>query len=133
MEKLFKVRSLPCIPFLILYVNLKQLHQSALPDAVVGDESLSFMALQECCKGKTYLVCLDDVWSCEVERQLNFLDESTASKLLVSTRIRNLIGDATEVQLALLSSTEAIAMLCSMSGISMTSDVPAEVVEIVQV
>ena len=48
-----------------------------------------------------------------------------------STRLRGLVDRANEVALSLLSSSEAIQMLCGMADISIDAGVPAEVVPIV--
>ena len=64
-----------------------------------------------------------------MERQLNFLDETTPSRLLISTRINQLISGATEIQLALLSAKESVEMLIHMSGIPADA-VSAELVKI---
>jgi hypothetical protein len=65
----------------------KQLTGEALPETAAGDEGLSFDALRECAKGRLWLVCCDDVWSSDVEQRLNFLDDSTSSKMLVVSNL----------------------------------------------
>ena len=44
--------------------------------------------LRDACVGKRWLVVLDDVWATEHEQMLNCVDTASASKLLVTTRIR---------------------------------------------
>jgi hypothetical protein len=45
-------------------------------------------ALQAVCSGQCWLVVLDDVWEKAHEKQLSCVDAASASKLLVTTRIR---------------------------------------------
>ena len=54
--------------------------------------------LQEACTGKNWLVVLDDVWDVKHEKQLNCIDDSTTSKLFVTTRIRGLLKNSAEVR-----------------------------------
>ena len=70
------------------------------------------------------------MWDVSVEKQLNFLDESTPSRLLLSTRIRGLVPGAAEVQLTLLSPQESVEMLMLMSGLSYAADSSAELLQI---
>jgi hypothetical protein len=44
--------------------------------------------LQAACVGQCWLVVLDDVWEKAHEQQLSCVDAASASKLLVTTRIR---------------------------------------------
>ena len=57
------------------------------------------------------LVVLDDPWQPEQVRYLNPLDPASASKLLVTTRIRGLVKGAVEVPLELLKIDDSAAML----------------------
>ena len=68
-------------------------HQLALEPMRVKEGTnvaMQLHELQAACMGKTYLVCLDDVWDCEHEVYLNCVDPASASKILVTTRIRGL-------------------------------------------
>ena len=66
-----------------------------------------------------------------MEQQLNFLDENTLSRLLISTRIRGLVSGATEVQLSLLSPRESVEMLIYMSGVlADNAEASAELIKI---
>ena len=69
--------------------------------------------LQAACIGKHWLVVLDDVWHLKHEKQLSCIDSSSASKLLVTTRIRGLLqaSGCTEVSLNLLAPGEAADLL----------------------
>ena len=68
-------------------------------------------ALKKACKGKRWLVVLDDVWSPKHEKALNCVDEESPSKLFVTTRIRGLLKGCDEVSLELLTPAEAVELL----------------------
>lgn len=52
--------------------------------------------------------------------------------MLISTRIRGLVKDATEIQVLLLTNSEAIEMLCNMAELDTTGGVPAEVMPLIR-
>eukprot|EP00937_MAST-01D_sp_MAST-1D-sp2_P003250 g3250.t1 len=78
---------------------------------------LQLQTLKEACVGNHWLVVLDDVWDSKHERLLNCIDENTASKLFVTTRIRGLLKGCDEISLELLSSEEAIDLLLRTGGV----------------
>ena len=93
---------------------MKQIADKAMPQ---GEEAATQQArltlLQDAVaavKGRM-LVVLDDPWQAEQVRYLNPLDPATASKLLVTTRIRGLVKGAVEVPLELLRIEDSAAML----------------------
>ena len=93
---------------------MKQVADKAMPQ---GEEAATQQArltlLQDAAaavKGRM-LVVLDDPWQAEQVRYLNPLDPATASKLLVTTRIRGLVKGAIEVPLELLRIEDSAAML----------------------
>ena len=47
--------------------------------------------LDEAFRGKNVLLVLDDVWDAQHELSLNLVDERTASKVLVSSRVRAVV------------------------------------------
>ena len=63
------------------------------------------------------LLILDDVWEAKHERPLNLIDQDTASKLLVTSRIRGIVKGAAEVDVGTLSDKEALDLLCATAGI----------------
>ena len=67
--------------------------------------------LRAACKGKRFLVVLDDVWDRTHEKWLNCIDETSTSKLLVTTRIRGLMQGCEEVSLNLMAPGEAVDLL----------------------
>ena len=73
-------------------------------------------------RGRRILLVLDDVWEETHEAELNFIDTSTASKSLITTRIRGLGGGA-QVQLGVPSEEESVKMLLSSAGLTDLSPV----------
>jgi anion-transporting ArsA/GET3 family ATPase len=69
----------------VLYYQL-----TAQPLAVKGGANAvtQLQDLQAVCIGQCWLVVLDDVWEKEHEQHLSCVDAASASKLLVTTRIR---------------------------------------------
>ena len=78
------------------------------------------------------IVLYAQVWDPAVEKQLSILDDSTHSRMLISTRIRGLVADAVEVQVELLTNQEAVEMLCEQSQLDRDDTIPVEVFSIVQ-
>jgi hypothetical protein len=67
--------------------------------------------LKKQCLGKRWLIVLDDVWDKKHEQQLNCIDPSSTSKLLVTTRIRGLLRGCDEISLNLLAPGESVDLL----------------------
>ena len=65
------------------------------------------------------LVVLDDPWTPEQVRFLNPIDEGahTEHRLLITTRIRDLVPKATRVELPLMGKDEAVALLLDLAGV----------------
>ena len=65
------------------------------------------------------LVVLDDPWMPEQVRYLNPIDgsQSAEHRLLVTTRIRDLVPKATRVELPLMSKDEAVALLLELANV----------------
>ena len=79
------------------------------------------MALQQAAAGVNMLLVLDDVWDRAHERQLNCIDPSSESKVLVTTRIRDLVPKATKVELPLMGKDEAVALLLDLANVEESS------------
>jgi hypothetical protein len=60
------------------------------------------------CVGRVVLICLDDVWDSAHERCFACIDTETASRLLITTRIKGILQGATQVELGLLGLQEVI-------------------------
>ena len=64
------------------------------------------------------LVVLDDPWMPEQVRALNPIDGSQSThRLLITTRIRDLVPKATRVELPLMSQDEAVALLLELANV----------------
>jgi hypothetical protein len=93
--------------------------------------------LKDAAAGTELLLVLDDVWDSAMEKPFNCIDPSTSSRLLVSTRIRGLLWNSTEVELGVLPADEALVLLLASAGIpggvnSFSSDKRRGVVEVVE-
>jgi hypothetical protein len=62
-----------------------QLSRKGMSETEAGSVKLGNLALQSCSKERNVLVVLDDVWEIEVVNHLDFLDENSDSRLLIST------------------------------------------------
>jgi hypothetical protein len=80
--------------------------------------------LQAACIGKNWLIVLDDVWETEHEKFLSCVDPNSASKLLVTTRIRGLIAGCEEVSLNLLSPGESVDLLLRTAQVEDAGEAP---------
>jgi hypothetical protein len=100
----------PSIPEMqrMLYHQLVGEHMAVKDGATAASQLAD---LQAACIGKRWLVVLDDVWDKGHEQALNCVDPDSASKLLVTTRIRGLIAGCEEVSLNLLSLGESVDLL----------------------
>eukprot|EP01051_Picozoa_sp_SAG22_P015319 SAG22_NODE_1982_length_3207_cov_2.771557_3_plen_430_part_00 len=72
--------------------------------------------LRQAMTGKVILLVLDDLWAKEHEKELDFLDDNTASKVLVSSRVRALLHGSKIVDIGTPTEDEAIEMLLSTAG-----------------
>jgi tetratricopeptide (TPR) repeat protein len=88
-------------------------------------------ALQQAMKGKRVLLCLDDLWEEEHELELNFVDESAGSKVLISTRMKALLSGGHQVEVGLPSSSDSCRMLLAAADADVGGRQPSGVSEIV--
>ena len=79
-------------------------------DPTLSDEERQ-SALRDAFRGKRVLLALDDLWEEEHAPQLNFVDESCGSRVLISTRIRHLLADAFAVEIGKPSMDDSISIL----------------------
>ena len=95
----------------------KQLVTRVLPEAATMDEQLALAELKEGAKSLSVLLVLDDVWVDSHATPLNFIEpSSTTSAVMVTTRIRSLLGGATEVQCEVMSEAAALELLLRTGG-----------------
>eukprot|EP01047_Picozoa_sp_COSAG01_P028404 COSAG01_NODE_1906_length_8932_cov_6.105263_7_plen_1049_part_00 len=89
-------------------------------------------------QGQRVLLILDDVWDAAQETALNCVDvtDSTASRLLVTTRIKGLLPEksAEHVSIGLPSKEEALQLLCCSAGVALSSTQapPRQAAEVVE-
>jgi hypothetical protein len=69
-------------------VLYQQLKAEPMPVKDGANAATQLEDLQTACIGQRWLVVLDDVWEKKHEKQLSCVDTASASKLLVTTRIR---------------------------------------------
>ena len=96
-----------------------QLTESFLPEDK-SHETEIMQALRNAAKGLKVLLVLDDVWDPKHEKPLNFIDGDTASRLLVTTRIRGLLKNAGEIAVGVLPPEAALTLL--IASAEMTRD-----------
>ena len=95
----------------------KQLVTRVLPEAATMDEQLALAELKEAATNLSVLLVLDDVWVDSHATPLNFIDpSSTTSAVMVTTRIRSLLGGASEVQCEVMSEAAALELLLRTGG-----------------
>jgi hypothetical protein len=68
---------------------------------------------------------IDDAWSMDAITPLLVLDEATFSALVVTTRLQNLLPHSAEVQLSVLSATDAVQLIREVSRSKRKPDDPA--------
>ena len=88
--------------------------------------------LRQAMAGKEILLVLDDMWELDHEKALDFIDDSTASKVLISSRVRGLLVGSEIVEIGVPTETEAIEMLLSAAGQADGVAVPEEARAVVQ-
>ena len=88
--------------------------------------------LRQAMVGKNVLLALDDMWEPSHEKLLNFIDDTTRSKVLVSSRVRGLLEGAEIVDVGLPSEDEAVQILLSVAGLPLGTSVPPEAREVVK-
>ena len=105
--------------------NIREL-QDSIYEQVVGmaipatatSPGLVLKALADGARRSKILLVLDDVWEARHEKSLNCIDNNTSSKLLITTRIRGILNNASEVALGVLPPDDALQLLLSSAGIA---------------
>ena len=93
-----------------------QLEGEAIPASATTPELVQ-KALRDAAKGSKILVVLDDIWIPIHEKLLNCIDPDNGSRLLVTTRIRNILKNSHEVSVGVLVKSEALELLLSSAGV----------------
>ena len=73
--------------------------------------------LRKAAEGVNMLLVLDDVWESKHEKPFTCLDPDNSSRLLVTTRIRGLMQNSTEVEMGVLDQPEALKLLLTTADI----------------
>ena len=89
-------------------------------DPALKEEAEIFAALQAAAVDKNLLLIVDDAWKVDQVRLLNCIDPRTASRTVVTTRIRRLVpGAPTEFSLGLLEPDAAVALMLEVADTRM--------------
>ena len=100
----------------------KQLSGKSMKEGGQDEHERQAMLVAAMADKQRALVVLDDPWMPEQVRFLNPIDGSQSEhRLLVTTRIRDLVPKATKVELPLMDSDEAAALLLEVAGIESAS------------
>ena len=101
----------------------KQLTGKALKGDENDDHERQGMLVGAMAEKRRALVVLDDPWMPEQVRFLNPIDGSRSAehRLLVTTRIRDLVPKATRVELPLMGKDEAVALLLELANVEEAS------------
>jgi hypothetical protein len=73
------------------------------------------LILRKLCYKRVVLVCLDDIWDSSHEASFACIDTDTASRQLITTRIKGLLQGAAEVELELLGLQESVELLAGVA------------------
>jgi hypothetical protein len=94
----------------------QQLHpeNDKIPSKVDTAEA-GLRELSSLCSNKIVLVCLDDIWDSSHEASFACIDTDTASRQLITTRIKGLLQGAAEVELELLGLQESVELLAGVA------------------
>ena len=94
----------------------QQLTSSSLPEGISPDQKHEF--LQNAFLKQSVLLILDDCWEVEVAKHFNWIDQNTNSKMLISSRIRDVLDGGEIIDVATPSKTDAVKMLLSTAGMN---------------
>ena len=86
-------------------------------DDEIKSDADAVTELRSAAKGLHILTVLDDVWDPKHEKPLNCIDPDNSSRILVTTRIRGLLKNATEIDVGVLSQPEALKLLLSSADV----------------
>ena len=87
--------------------------------------------LKQLIASKKVLLVLDDLWEAEHLQSLDVVDDTTESKVLISSRVRGVLEGAEIVDIGLPSDDDAVAMLLSYADLTLPEP-PVEALEIVK-
>ena len=92
----------------------QQLTGTALPHGVTSDQKDEI--LKQAFLNQSVLLILDDCWDADLVKHFNWIDQSTNSKILISSRIRDVLEGGHIIDVTVPSSSDAVKMLLSTAG-----------------
>ena len=103
-------------PMLDACVNLLylQLSGAELTDGLSTDQKHEH--LKQAFLNKSVLLVLDDCWDADVAKQFTWIDPKTNSKVLISSRVREVLDSGDIVEVTAPSKSDAVKMLLSTAG-----------------
>jgi hypothetical protein len=115
--------SLGQTPILDACINLLylQLKGAELADSLSSDQKHEY--LKQAFLNRSVLLVLDDCWDAEVATHFKWIDPNTNSKILISSRVRNVLDGGEIIDVTIPSKTDAIKMLLS------TADMDSEALQ----
>lgn len=108
----------------------QQLTGTSLPDGISADQKHEF--LQEAFRNQSVLLVLDDCWDADVVTPFNWIDEKTNSKILISSRVRDVLDGGDIIDVAVPSKDDAVKMLLSTAGLDVNLHGSAEIARIAE-
>ena len=118
-------------PALDSCINLlhQQLTSSSLTDGISADQKHEF--LREAFRNRSVLLILDDCWDVEIVEHFNWIDHKTNSKVLISSRVRDVLDGGDIVDVNVPPKVDAVKMLLSTAG--MDVDALQDTAEIIHI
>lgn len=101
-----------------------QLTGQELPQEFTAEEKLK--AIEQAFVGKNVLLVLDDVWDIEHISYFALIDETTYSRVLISSRVVNTLQGCEVVNIGLPTEKDAVQMVMAAAGMAAGIAVPAE-------
>ena len=92
----------------------QQVTGSSMPEGASLDQKHEY--LQQAFINRSALLILDDCWDATVAKQFNWIDQSTNSKVLISSRIRDVLDGGEVIDVKVPSKIDAVQMLLSTAG-----------------
>ena len=86
-----------------------QLAGSPFPDSVAIEQKHEI--LQQAFLNKSVLLVLDDCWDATVIKHFNWIDQGTGSKILISSRVRDVLDGGQIIDVTVPSKSDAVKML----------------------
>ena len=95
-----------------------QLTGAALSDGLSSDQKHEY--LKRAFRNKSVLLILDDCWDAEVAKEFTWIDHATNSKILISSRVRDVLDGGQIIDVALPSESDAAKMLLNVAGMDVS-------------